>query len=278
VEKGDFGRLFHIFALQIPLWAGESGSRWGTWIAFVGLMPQLSNQTHDSHRFSIHDKSTEERFMRMLAALLGLVFSLSACAQEASSEYLEGKEYVLLEQPVRTTDPSKIEVAEVFAYSCPHCFDFEPLLHAWEKKQASDVYLSQTHAMWNPQMEPLVRGYYTSIALQVKDKTHMAIFNAMHLEHKQIVTAEQWADFFANYGVDKAKALSTFNSFGVTSQIKQAEARARGYKVTGTPEMVVDGKYRVSSRLAGGHAEMLKVVDYLVAKVRAERGTKAPAQ
>ncbi len=216
--------------------------------------------------------------MRMLAALLGLVFSLSACAQEASSEYLEGKEYVLLEQPVRTTDPSKIEVAEVFAYSCPHCFDFEPLLHAWEKKQASDVYLSQTHAMWNPQMEPLVRGYYTSIALQVKDKTHMAIFNAMHLEHKQIVTAEQWADFFANYGVDKAKALSTFNSFGVTSQIKQAEARARGYKVTGTPEMVVDGKYRVSSRLAGGHAEMLKVVDYLVAKVRAERGTKAPAQ
>lgn len=216
--------------------------------------------------------------MRMLAALMGLVFSLSACAQEASSEYLEGQHYVRLEQPVRTSDPSKIEVAEVFAYSCPHCFDFEPLLHAWEKKQAGDVYLSQTHAMWNPQMEPLVRGYYTSIALKVKEKTHMDVFKAMHLERKQIVTAEQWADFFAVYGVDKAKALSTFNSFGVTSQIKQAEARARGYKVTGTPEMVVEGKYRVSARLAGGHEEMLKVVDFLVAKARAERGTKAPAQ
>ena len=216
--------------------------------------------------------------MRILVALLGLVFSLSACAQEASSQYLEGQHYVLLEQPVRTSDPSKIEVAEVFAYSCPHCFDFEPLLHAWEQKQGKDVYLSQTHAMWNPQMEPLVRGYYTSIALGIKDKTHMAIFKAMHLEHKQINTPEQWADFFAIYGVDKAKALSTYNSFGVTSQIKQAEARARGYKVTGTPEMVVEGKYRVSSRLAGGHAEMLKVVDFLVAKARAERGTKAPAQ
>ena len=216
--------------------------------------------------------------MRMLAALMGLVFSLSACAQEASSEYLEGQHYVSLEQPVRTSDPSKIEVAEVFAYSCPHCFDFEPLLHAWEKKQAGDVYLSQTHAMWNPQMEPLVRGYYTSIALKVKEKTHMDVFKAMHLEGKQIVTAEQWADFFAAYGVDKAKGLSTFNSFGVTSQIKQAEARARGYKVTGTPEMLVEGKYRVSARLAGGHAEMLKVVDFLVAKARAERGTKAPAQ
>jgi thiol:disulfide interchange protein DsbA len=216
--------------------------------------------------------------MRILAALLGLVFSLSACAQEASSEYFEGKEYVLLEQPVRTADPSKIEVAEVFAYSCPHCFDFEPLLQAWEKKQGKDVLVVQTHAMWNPQMEPLVRGFYTSIALGIKDKTHMAVFKSMHLEHKQILTPEQWADFFSAYGVDKAKALSTYNSFGVTSQIKQAEARVRGYKVTSTPEMVVEGKYRVSSRLAGGHAEMLKVVDFLVAKERAERGTKAPAQ
>lgn len=216
--------------------------------------------------------------MRYLVALLGMVFSLSACAQDSSTDYKEGQHYVALDQPVRTADPSKIEVAEVFAYSCPHCFDFEPMLQAWEKKQGGDVYLTQTHAMWNPQMEPLIRGYYTAVALKLKDKTHMAIFNAMHLERKQIVSAEQWADFFASYGVDKTKALSTFNSFGVTSQIKQAEARARSYKITGTPEMVVDGKYRVSSRLAGGHAEMLKVVDFLVAKARAERVVKAPAQ
>lgn len=209
--------------------------------------------------------------MRILVALLGLVFSLSACAQEASSDYLEGQHYVVLETPVRTTDPSKIEVAEVFAYSCPHCFHFEPLLQAWEKKMPADVYLVQTHAMWNPSMEPLIRGYYTSLTLKVKEQTHMAVFNAMHMEHKTFSTAEQWADFFATYGVDKAKAISTYNSFGVTSQIKQAEARARGYKVTGTPELVVNGKYRVSSRLTGGHEEMLKVVDFLIAKERAAK-------
>lgn len=216
--------------------------------------------------------------MRILIVLLGLVCSLSVAAQGAAVKYVEGKHYEVLEQPVRTADPSKIEVAEVFAYSCGHCFKFEPLLQAWEKKQGKDLYLVQTHAAWNSQVEPLVRGYYTSVALGIKDKTHMAIFNAMHLEHKQINTPDQWATFFAVYGVDKAKALSTYNSFGVTSQIKQAEARIRGYKVTSTPEMIVQGKYRVSTTLAGGHAEMLKVVDFLVAKARAERGTKAPAQ
>lgn len=209
--------------------------------------------------------------MRILIALLGLVVSLSACAQEKSSEYVEGQHYVVLEPAVRTADPSKIEVAEVFAYSCPHCFHFEPLLQAWEKKMPDDVYLLQTHAMWNPQMEPLIRGYYTSVTLKIKEKTHMAVFNALHMEQKSLNSAEQWADFFTTYGVDKEKALSTYNSFGVTSQIKQAEARARGYKVTGTPEMVVNGKYRVSSRLSGGHEEMLKVVDFLVAKERAAK-------
>lgn len=216
--------------------------------------------------------------MRILVILMSLVFSLNACAQEekAATEYLEGKDYMLLEQPVRTADTSKIEVAEIFAYSCPHCFHFEPLLQAWEKKQASDVNVVQTHAMWSPQMEPMVRGYYTSITLHIKDKTHMAVFNAWHVDHKPIQTPEEWAAFFAGYGVDKDKALSTFNSFGVSSQVKQAEARVRGYKITGTPELVVEGKYRISSSLAGGHEEMLKVVDFLVAKERAERAAKAP--
>lgn len=209
--------------------------------------------------------------MRILVSLLGFMLSLSACAQEAPSQYVEGKHYTVLEQPVRTADPSKIEVAEVFSYHCSHCFQFEPMIQAWEKQQSPDVLLVQTHAMWNPQMEPMVRAYYTSIALKIKDKTHNAIFNAIHLEHKQFTTAEEWATFFSGYGVDKEKALSTYNSFGVTSQIKQAEARARGYKITGTPEMVVEGKYLVSSRLTQSHAEMLKVVDFLIAKVRAER-------
>ena len=213
--------------------------------------------------------------MRVFVALIGLVLSLSACAQESTEKYLEGRDYFLLEQPVRTADASKIEVAEVFSYHCSHCLHFESILQAWEKQQLKDVNFVQTHAQWNAQMEPLIRGYYTSVALKIKDKTHMAIFNAFQVEHKPFATAEDWADFFAGYGVDKQKAISTYNSFGVNSQILQAVARAKGYKISGTPEMVVEGKYRISSRLEGGQEAMLKVVDFLVAKVRAERAQAA---
>jgi thiol:disulfide interchange protein DsbA len=37
---------------------------------------------------------------------------------------------------------------------------------------------------------------------------------------------------------------------------------------------VVDGKYHVSARKAGGQADMLKVVDFLVEKERVARGGK----
>jgi len=219
--------------------------------------------------------------MRILVALLGLMMSLVACADDkapgAAKTYQEGKEYTVLEQPVRTADANKIEAAEVFSYHCPHCFHFEPLLQAWAAKQPADVYLTQTHANWAPMMEPLMRGYYTSVVLHIKDKTHQAVFNAFHMQHNMMQKPEDWADLFANYGIPKEKTLSTYNSFGVDSLMKQAEARARSYKITGTPEMVIDGRYHISSNLPGGQEEMLQVADFLIAKVRAERAAQLVA-
>lgn len=215
--------------------------------------------------------------MRILVALSSIFLSLAAFAAEAppaadkAVTYTAGKEYEVLAEPVRPLDPNKIEVSEVFAYTCPHCMHFEPLIEAWIKKQQSDVSLVQIHTMWAPQMEPYQRGYYTVLTLKVKDKVQLAVFDAVHTQHKELSNAQAWADFLAPYGVDKKAVLSTYDSFGVTSQIKQADARTRGYKITGTPELVVDGKYRINATMAGGHEGMLKVAQFLVDKIRAER-------
>ncbi len=220
--------------------------------------------------------------MRILVALTGMLFSLSVFAANTSSvvvassaaavNYIEGKDYTLLDEPVRPTNPSKIEVAEVFAYTCPHCMHFEPILDAWAKKQPADVNFVQTHTSWRADMEPYQRGFYTAVTLKVKDKVQMAVFNAIHVERKELATAQAWADFLSAYGVDKQTVLKTYDSFGVTSQINQANARTRAYKTTGTPEMVVEGKYRISTRTSGTQEDMLKVVQFLIDKSRAERG------
>lgn len=214
--------------------------------------------------------------MRIFIALTSMLFSLATFAAEpspaaASTSFTQGKEYELLADPVRPLDPSKIEISEVFSYTCPHCMHFEPMIKAWIKKQKPDVKLVQIHTMWSPQMESYQRGFYTVVALNVKDNVQAAVFDAVHTQRKEFTNAQSWADFLATHGVDKKAVLSTYDSFGVTSQIKQADARVRGYKIQGTPELVIDGKYRINSTMAGGHEGMLKVAQFLVDKVRAER-------
>jgi thiol:disulfide interchange protein DsbA len=221
--------------------------------------------------------------MRIFAALVVTLFSLSAFAADSVAtkpavapavNYIEGKEYLLLEEPVRPQDPSKIEVAEVFSYLCGHCFHFEPLVSAWAKTQKPDVALVQVHASWSAGMAAYQRGYYTAVLLKVKDKSHQAAFDRIHREGKELATAEAWADFLSAYGANKQTVMSNYNSFLVSDLVAQADQRVRGYKISGTPELVVDGKYRVSSRLVTSHEEMLKVTQFLVDKIRAERMAK----
>lgn len=205
--------------------------------------------------------------MRMFVALLGIVLSFSVASSNAA-DYTEGKDYVVLAEPIRPADASKIEVAEVFSYLCSHCYHFEPLLQAWTKTQPADVLLVQTHASFNHNWPIYQRGYYTIVALGVKDKVQDAVFSSVFVGKKEMLTAEAWADFLSLYGVDKQKTLSTFNSFGVNSQVKQAENRVRDFKISSTPTLIVDGRFRVA---APKHEDMLKVTQFLVNKVRAER-------
>jgi thiol:disulfide interchange protein DsbA len=221
---------------------------------------------------------TRSRFMRIFAALLGVFFSTAILAAEQSPSliftYIEGRDYVTLDAPVATANPAKIEVVEVFSYMCPHCFHFETALNAWMKSQQSDVALVQVHASWAAAMEPYQRGFYTAQTLKIREKAHAAIFSAYHVDHKELNDAAAWADFLSAYGVSKQTVLATYDSAAVTDQIKRSNQLFRSYQISGTPELVVEGKYRISTRFSGSQEEMLKVIQFLVNKVRVERSAK----
>ena len=56
----------------------------------------------------------------------------------------------------------------------------------------------------------------------------------------------------------------------MTSLVNQANARVRGYGIEGTPELIVDGSYRISGKMAGSRTNMLTVAEYLVCQINAE--------
>jgi thiol:disulfide interchange protein DsbA len=174
-----------------------------------------------------------------------------------------------LPQQVRTASSDKIEVNEVFAYTCGHCFNFQAELHPWVEKLAADVDFQSTPAIWQPKMEAYARAYYAAKILNVLDQVHMPIFEAIHLKKRAVKNQEDFVEIFSANGVDSKKFSSAFSSFGTTSMITQAKSRVRAYKVRGTPEMIINGKYRISTTKAGGFSGMLKVAEFLIDKERA---------
>ena len=52
-----------------------------------------------------------------------------AMSQVEAQEYEAGIDYEVLPQAIRTANPNKIEVNEVFHYLCIHCYNFEGVIH-----------------------------------------------------------------------------------------------------------------------------------------------------
>ena len=207
-----------------------------------------------------------------LAFMLTLLAPLMANAQP--EKFVAGKNYHVLDTPVRTRDSGKIEVVEVFWYGCSHCYHFEPLIKQWKKGIAADVDFWRSPAMWNGPMKIHAQAFYAAEVLGVSEKLHTPLFTTLVVERKRLASPNDIENLFADYGVDREAFKKAFNSFGVSSKVKQADARARSYKISGTPELVVNGKYRVTAKLAGGQAQMLNVVDFLISKERAQLLTK----
>ena len=183
---------------------------------------------------------------------------------KSAVQYEAGVHYQVLDNPARTQDPNKIEVMEVFWYGCSHCYAFEPLIHSWKEGMADDVVFARTPAIWRDMMKTHAKVYYTAEALDMPDALHNDIF-ALLEKNQRLEDHKVFAQIFAKYGVSEEKYMKTVNAFGITGKVSQAESRARkNYKVQGTPELIVNGKYRISGKSAGGQAGMLEVVNYLV--------------
>ena len=203
---------------------------------------------------------------RALRTVVLLLSVLAVFGQANAADWKEGTHYKKLDTPVRTDSGSRVEVVEVFWYGCPHCYNFKPLAESWEAKAPDYVDYVKIPAALGRSWEPHARAFYALEATDDLDKLHDALFDALAGERRPLNDGESLAEFVAGYGVDREEFLDSYNSFGVNARLQQAQAKIRGARVTGTPTMLVNGKYTVSASMAGSLERVLEVVDYLVAR------------
>lgn len=178
-------------------------------------------------------------FQRFALALLFFV----AMPTWAQALFQEGKNFIRLAKPVPVATGQKIEVLEIFSYACIHCYEMEPHLSRWNAVKPANAELRYVHAAGSATWELFARGFYAAEALKVKDKTHAALFQENFVKRAQLSSAEKIADFYARYGVDRAKFLATMTSFGVNTKVNRGNAIMRDVGVDSTPAIVVDGKF-----------------------------------
>ena len=162
-----------------------------------------------------------------------------------------------------SAEQQRIEVVEVFAYSCNHCFNFETYLDQFEKTKADYIDFKKMPVVFNDAYKTHARIYYTAESLGNLDVMHRKIFKAMHLDRKSLIDENEIYQLFAEQGISKQQFLSRFRSFTVESKVNRAQRLTSKYRIRSTPTMVINGKYTANGPAVKTFEDMLAVAKEL---------------
>lgn len=213
--------------------------------------------------------STRSVLIRVLQSLL--LGGLALLSLNAGAEPQLGKEYALVSPPQATETGKKIEVLEIFSYRCPHCFELEPMIAPWAKKLPKNVVFRRMPAAFNDSWVPLAKAYYAAEAIGVTEKIHAKIFDAVHVQGINLNDENTLFDWVEKQGVDRKKFADAYRSFGVQSQVTRNRQQVTAYGVEGVPSVIVNGKYRTSSSMTGGHEGLLQTLNLLIKRAESEK-------
>ncbi len=207
--------------------------------------------------------------MKNLAQLLVASTLLIAAVPVAAQNFEEGRHFHAIGSPA-SAPTDRVEVIEAFAYPCPACRVFLPIITQWSEDLPDHVELTHMPVPLQPGWEVFARVYYTADVLGLGHDAHEALFKALHDERRQFRSIEDIAAVYADFGVSEEEFVSTSQSFAVDNRMRRNRNEVRRFGVRGTPSMIVQGQWRLSPNDFSSYEEMLAAVDYLVERETAE--------
>lgn len=210
---------------------------------------------------------------------LGLLVGLAGTA--AAQQFEEGTHFHAIGSPM-ATPADQVEVVEAFAYPCPACRNFMPIISEWAAGLPDYVELSHLPVGLQPGWDVFARVYYTAEVLGLGQDAHEAMFRAVHDERRQFQSLEDVASVYTPFGVEVEEFVNTSQSFAVDGRMRSNRNDIMQFGIRGTPTMIVQGKWRVSPSDFSSYQELLAAVDFLIAReaelLQIQTGMQADAQ
>jgi len=211
------------------------------------------------------------RLFQAVFVAFALLFSSFSMAVEM---WQKGVHYKELPFPVKTRDASKVEVVEVFWYGCPHCYEFNnDHLHKWEESFTEDIDFRLVPATF-PGWVTHAEIYYAAEELGKVAELHQPLFDAIQSSPRKYKNRDDFIALFGKHGVSEDEFNGVFKASGfrkiskVQEKVDKTNALIKAYRLTGVPALIINGKYKIGVREAGGFANMVKVANFLIAKER----------
>ena len=172
-------------------------------------------------------------------------------------------------QPVETGE--MIEVIDFFWYGCPYCYRLQPSLEEWAKRKPADVALRRIPAILRDTWAPHARIFYTLEALGEVERLHQQVYHGYHVEKLRMSQPEVLEEWAERHGIARDKWAAAYRAEETDRKVEQAKAAVRRYAVTGTPSVVVDGRYLTSSAMSETLPGVIPIVEQLIERARTER-------
>ena len=216
------------------------------------------------------------------ALLLGSL-TLGAPLANAQQQWVEGKDYFVIQPAQRpSTPPGIAEVTEVFSYACTFCNRAVPVMDKLKASLPANARLTYLPAAFNQSESwPMFqRVYYTLAALDQIPRQHNAVYSAVWTSKELAVTdpggqrlkspqptIEDAAAFFEKKaGIKQAQFLATAKSFSVDANCRRADQLVKAYRIDGTPTIIVNGRYKIGAQKLADASELIEMVKWLIAK------------
>ena len=201
--------------------------------------------------------------MTKLSQLAAATILLFAAGSSAGQTFEEGRHFHAIGSPA-APPTDRVEVVEAFAYPCPACRVFLPIIMEWSETLPEHVELTHLPVPLQPGWEVFARVFYTAEVLGLGHDAHEALFIALHDERRQFRSLEDIAAVYTDFGVSVEEFVSTSQSFAVDNRMRRNRNEVMRFGVRGTPTMIVQGKWRLSPSDFSSYQQMLAAVDYLV--------------
>ncbi len=168
--------------------------------------------------------------------------------------------------------PGKIALTLYFWYGCPHCFEFRHYLQPWLEDWSDKVTFSRVPIALRPDWIDHARAFYAARALGVLPRFHLALYDALHVQKRELNSVAALSEFAGSLGIDAAAFRAAMLAPETTAALRRDNAAVKRLAIHTTPTLVIADQHRVFASEKGGYDGLLASAEDLIEQKLARSG------